>query len=956
MAQLIAGSTVDGRRILDTSDLAAITPRSTKGLVSLLYPSRDGGLRDIHRGGWNLPLNQQWGSHLMPLPDGSWGDTATGSIGSSGITTAFIGQTADRTYRYQIFKISKPATITAIWVKLRKVGNPTNNFSLFLYSVDGSNLPNAQLAVATAQSGVLHTSAPEGAWYRFPLSIPYAASANTSYAISCKSSGASDLSNYWGWVFQVGTIYPHGGNGYGDETPTFTYDNSLRHAFLIETSSGFLQAGGQFDCKLKGTNNPLPVDQADYLWRKMQDDSGWFDGTEGMILIRGTGWTKNATIADFLYGLNHDRIVLRCNVTTGYAQVDLYESDGTKSTVTGTTDISAAGHKDIAIAYRLKNDGADYLKLFVNGTSEGTPLTGQSFSMDANFKELGTAYLLGGFGLAPAMTQTLDMSVLPSADTPAWEYSGTATEGAHFVVSGGRLYQQIVGATDTSYYQIHPALNNANGWAVRWKSKVMKASDTTLKNEAVMYVQDGTKSVQVLQHTYYCETNLLASDFKVQIDFTKEHAMMVVGKGSDFYLYCDGALIIDGTGLLTSSDATAATITFGDGDATSGSNAEVIWDYLAYYNTAAILPEYTGGSLSEFATWSGDQSALLPFLWNSGTPVSVKEYCGVPGNYVKRVYRIERDPGVPDGGPVVNLKPVVNIEPNKLDIFAKSSGAAPDASNPIGIAIPDGSGYTFRMRSGSYLGGTSQIVMSDGVNYWSKGSVAGEIKTAWLYAIWDGTGIVWALAGYSGFTMVPTTTTATDDDYFLLEDSSTYTRDAAHYCVAVSRIRYEYDTGDTPDHTIQVGVENAPQIMWNPKSDYGYSKNLATTITTAGPLSEQSCVSLIVRQSRKYKITWCGEMYVDNYYTPVTFQLWIKTGNATYGAAAYRARAEMSFAWTSIGGSQSLMAECTVFLNAGDTIHGGAAISDGTNTTKLYGDSEGASYIGSTSLSFEATD
>jgi len=178
---------------------------------------------------------------------------------------------------------------------------------------------------------------------------------------------------------------------------------------------------------------------------------------------------------------------------------------------------------------------------------------------------------------------------------------------------------------------------------------------------------------------------------------------------------------------------------------------------------------------------------------------------------------------------IYNLKPVINAAVNKLDIFSKSGGADPDASNIVAVAIPDGNGFVFRSRAAAYLSGTSQIVMADAANYWGKGSLDAEIKTAWLYAIWDGTGIVWALAGYSGFTRVPTTTTATDDDYFLLEDGSTYARSNDHYCVSVAKIRYQYDTADTPDHTIQATVIDAPQVVWNPKSDYGYTCLLYTS-------------------------------------------------------------------------------------------------------------------------------
>jgi hypothetical protein len=220
-------------------------------------------------------------------------------------------------------------------------------------------------------------------------------------------------------------------------------------------------------------------------------------------------------------------------------------------------------------------------------------------------------------------------------------------------------------------------------------------------------------------------------------------------------------------------------------DTSGGATAEVLKRYTVAAGWVSILTvNITAGTITAIHgikdedSMSSDSAVLPP------SQQSVKAYVDI------------------NAGRISNLKPTVNVAVNKLDIFTKSGGAAPDSTNIISVAIPDGAGHTLRSRAAAYLSGTGQIILADAGNYWSKGSLDGEIKTAWLYAIWDGTGIVWALGGYSGFTNVPTTTTATDDDYFLLEDGSTYSRSASHYCVAVARVRYQYDTSDTPDHTI----------------------------------------------------------------------------------------------------------------------------------------------------------
>jgi hypothetical protein len=267
--------------------------------------------------------------------------------------------------------------------------------------------------------------------------------------------------------------------------------------------------------------------------------------------------------------------------------------------------------------------------------------------------------------------------------------------------------------------------------------------------------------------------------------------------------------------------------------------------------------------------------------------------------------------------PVVNLKPVVNASVNKLDIFTKSGGAVPDANNIISVAIPDATGFTSRSRAAAYLSGTSQIVMADGINYWSKGSHATEVKTAWLYAIWDGTGIVWALAGYSGFNVVPTTTTATDDDYFLLEGSSTYTRSASHYCVAVCKVRYQYNTADTPDHTLKATGENAPQVVWDPKSDYAKTVVLGSDYISASDIADYSAVSAVIKQSGKYIVH--GYLYVYIYGTANNAALKIKIGSATYGSAVeYK---YITNAFETGYSKYSIPASISAYINAGDTLH-----------------------------------
>jgi len=622
-------------------DVSAVESNIVKSnLKDLIYPSYDGGWRDIIRGGWTPPLNQQWGGHLCMLPDGSWGDSATGAIEDNSYLS--FGYNNTYQYAYMTFKVAKAITVKEIRVKLYKTANPTGNAQLSIYD-NNAGVPNAAIAngAATAIAGTTITSNTSGEWYTFSFSTPPSLSANTVYHIVLSSSAANSTTNYFGFKGSTTGKYPHGVGGKGTNVPAWAARSEIVSACFVVVPvavNQFLQQSGQFDCKLQGSSTLTPIDQNDYVWRKMIE---FFDAKSGTILIRGSAWTKDRTIMDMMYGFDHDRMVIRSNVTTGYAQLDHYDSAGVKHTITGTTDIST-GYHDVAIVYRFMNDGNDYLYLYVDGVSQGSPITAHSFLMDNNFKELGTATLMGGFGVAPAMTAQFDGASLPSAATPAWTYAGTATEGSHAVSVGGKLYTQIVGSTDTAYWEYAATLSNANGWFLEWKDKTIKDYNTTGYGGLWVGIKDGSKQVWIYKHTYFLDITLDGGSTykKYQLDCTKENVFCAIGKGSDFYLYCNGNLIVDGTGLMVNASVTNK-IYFGDGDATASANTEDVIDYIKWYNTAIILPEYTGGALSELAVWSGNMSTLLPILYNAGSPISVKEYCGVEGNYVKRMLRSE---------------------------------------------------------------------------------------------------------------------------------------------------------------------------------------------------------------------------------------------------------------------------------------------------------------------------
>ena len=625
-------------------------------LISMLHAHTQTTRRDLCRIGFRPAMfNQQWGGGIMPfenLVDGATGtaykfDSATCYIVNNG--SSAVADAAARTYISMGFKAGQAITVAGIWIKALKVGNPTGNLSLKIVS-DSAGVPSGTTAItngtATAISGKLFSSKAEGEWVRFSFSTPPTLVAGTQYHILLNSSAAVDASNYWKVLNYDAKTYPFGNYTAGDATPTFTATTTLALDFIVEPSATYqyLQSSGIFSDGKIVCSEGSPLNQSQGFTRSINDIRG-FDITEGSVIIRGTAFTKDKTIWEMQYGMNHDRIVLRANVTTGYAQVDLYESDGTKATVTATSVDLSSGSHDIMVAWRAKNDGSDYLKLYVNGASNGSQLSGASYDFDKNFQVLGTEWLGGGFMVAPTMTGTAAMSVLPSADSPAWTWTGTATEANAMSVSGGKLYQNYGGYTSTQngyYAKATAGFNNANGGSAIAKVRNSRSTNTVSEVSCHLKLLDGTKSyfARIQEHYIQCAG---ASFFMYdQADYkTVENVLHIILKGSDAFVFRNGKLVADATGDASSSATNE--VQFGDNTTTAGENADAVWDYVSYYNTAWIAPQFTGGSISEYALWTGDQTSLASPLYNSGTRVSVKEYIGANKNWVAEQEVIQQE-------------------------------------------------------------------------------------------------------------------------------------------------------------------------------------------------------------------------------------------------------------------------------------------------------------------------
>jgi hypothetical protein len=477
------------------------------GLVNLLHPSANDFGKEIVASGWDFcGRNQQWGGapSFYHLVDSATGvqykfESFDGYIEDAG-TFLSIGDIAGEYYRYQVITVPKNLSLSALWLKGYKIGNPVDNATIQLYSV-AAGIPNALIATANVINGKQITSDANGQWYRFVFAVPQALIQNTQYMIVISKSAGIDAANFYAFKAKASSKYPNNLEGAGTVVPAWTPANTVSFVFLCEAqaSDQVHQAGGQFENKLVGYD-ANPVNRGGALCQDLK--SLKWNPKKGTILIRGASFTKGKPIFDALYGLHHDRLVLYADSISGVGKVSLFQQNGTVSTIVGTTDLSTITFKDISIEYSINGNGGDYLRLRV-GTGAVAPtveasLTAQTFIMDSLWGQLGTAWLMGGFDptfTGANYTKLSNMNVLPSAD--GWTYNTTTAtvEASAFNISNGQLNQIKAGyaAGGDGFYSIAGGFVPGNGGFVVAKLKNTANTNTKDVSSTQLQIADGNR-------------------------------------------------------------------------------------------------------------------------------------------------------------------------------------------------------------------------------------------------------------------------------------------------------------------------------------------------------------------------------------------------------------------------------------------------------------------------------
>lgn len=634
--QLVAGALIVSATGANSADLTCLIAPDDKDHTSLLA------------GGW-LPwnLNQQWGgAGCTPhnMIDGASGteykfEPFDGYIEDD--TNVSVGDNAARFYQYQVITPARNLNLNAIWAKFYKTLNPTDNLTLKLWTV-AAGVPSVLQATANVVSGKFITSNTDGGWYRFSFAAVFALVAGTQYIITAEKSGGVDAANFYNWKSKAAqTHYPNNLAGVGTAAPVWTAGNTASRCFIVEatSASNVIQAGGIFLGKMVGSEGN-PINRSVAYCRPLADFFPLFNPNGWSVLFRGNSLTAGKPVWSAVYGSHHDKIDVRVQLGTNTLIVRMYNSDGTVTTLNGTSDVTTATHKDIMLVGRTIGDGGDYLKIYT-GTggvwAKESEVIGQTFILDSLMQKLGTAWLMGGMALIPLANYTKfnSMNVLPSAD--GYTYAGAATEGLVFAVTGNRLAQISAGnagAQDGFYSKAAAGLVNATGWSMYTRGRVVKNTNTKDALGCAIRVRDGTKDSYLTFQEYYAESFNTTLGYIPQVDTkTFDSTYLFAGKGSDVLVFRNGRLLVDGIGQSTVASGVNQ-IDFGDLSAVAGENADAIWNYFGRFDTGYHAPTFTSGELHEFAVWSGDKSALGSTLYNVGSPISVKQYCGIENNFI----------------------------------------------------------------------------------------------------------------------------------------------------------------------------------------------------------------------------------------------------------------------------------------------------------------------------------
>lgn len=376
-----------------------------------------------------------------------------------------------------------------------------------------------------------------------------------------------------------------------------------------------------------------------------------FPGSEGCNPLKGSLslWSKGVSASDGILCNPLMGISLKMN-SSALLEATITEKDAsgesTKNSVTVTGDDVANYSTDSSVAFKHAllswslNDvdgvGEDYLNISWDGTLD-TSVNLSSQNIDINPGD-GGVWFLGASVNEPSWDHFYAASGLPTAHTDAiWSLSGTAG-----TVSGGVLSIAEQATTGTSGYSTS-SLVDLTQQTVEWKSRIVTtATYDEAETAAAVTLRDDSEDRQVILSMYPNRVDIIFGDNvivqTIYGDFTDWHLFRLTSESGSYTtkLYIDGICVFSRNNDV--SDTTVSDIiSFGDTDATTGSNTASDWEFFKIYDAGAVPPllAASSGYLDDVALLSSEPSTAQLTSLQSSTAFSVYSQFEGVGPYLR---------------------------------------------------------------------------------------------------------------------------------------------------------------------------------------------------------------------------------------------------------------------------------------------------------------------------------
>lgn len=169
---------------------------------------------------------------------------------------------------------------------------------------------------------------------------------------------------------------------------------------------------------------------------------------------------------------------------------------------------------------------------------------------------------------------------LPDESEPAWTLYETFVNDTEIAYADGILHLNTTSENHTWMYHINASFDNSLGLTVEVSMKVESYPNPMVPGEIILYIYDGTKYAILLFYTDVIVE--LHSGLGYAMNTTDSyHVYLFTAKESDFKIYVDGELRVDGTGEYNMPWTLDNMVAFGDfGYGGGGQGSISHWDYV----------------------------------------------------------------------------------------------------------------------------------------------------------------------------------------------------------------------------------------------------------------------------------------------------------------------------------------------------------------------------------------